>query len=186
MKRTNFASCILTILLVIGLTMPSFAQMDNDESSAPERRKSPVAIARVKHQDTYIKVVYGQPHKRGRDIFGELVPYDKVWRTGANEATEITFTKPVMFGGKEVKTGTYTLFTIPGENEWTIILNDVLGQWGAFEYDNSKDYLRFKVPTHKLEKTVEAFTMEFSKPQDNSTTLTMKWDKTAVDIPVEF
>src|SRR6476620_592795 len=94
-----------------------------------------------------IKITYGRPYKKGRDIFGGLEKYGKVWRTGADSATHITFKKDGTFGGKPVKAGTYTLFTIPNEKEWTIILNGELKQWGAFSYEQnkSKDVLQFNV-----------------------------------------
>lgn len=177
----------LTFILIMTLSAPNLmAQGMDDEKEKPERRKSPVRIAQVKHNDTYIKVVYGQPYKRGRDIFGELVPYNKVWRTGANEATEITVTKDITFGGEKVESGTYALFTIPGKEEWTVILNNELGQWGAYEYNKEKDYKRFTVPAETMDETVEAFTMKFAEPEDANTTLSLKWDQTKVQIPVKF
>jgi hypothetical protein len=130
-----------------------------------------------------VKVTYGQPSKRGREIFGRLVTYGKVWRTGANEATEITFAKDGNFGGKTVKKGTYTLFTIPGETEWTIILNSELKQWGAFKYDEikGKNVLETKVPSKKNNSMVEKFTIEVS-----DTALNMMWDQTLVSVPLAF
>ncbi len=86
-----------------------------------------------------ISVRYGRPYKKGRIIFGSLVPYGKVYRCGADSATTITFDKDANFGGKPVKAGTYTFFVIPNEQSWTIILNSQLGQWGAFDYDKYKD-----------------------------------------------
>src|SRR5436189_1888840 len=96
--------------------------------------KSPHETADSKN----ISVTYGRPYKKGRDIFGGLEKYGKVWRTGADSATHITFKKDGTFGGKAVKAGTYTLFTIPNEKEWTIILNGELKQWGAFAYEQNK------------------------------------------------
>ncbi|MES2734340.1 MAG: DUF2911 domain-containing protein [Bacteroidota bacterium] len=137
---------------------------------------------RVTSDGKLASVSYGQPSKRGRDIFGTLEPYGKVWRTGANDATEITFKKDVQFGGKPVKAGTYTLFTIPTEKEWTIILNGVTGQFGAFDYDKNKakDVLSVKVPIHKLTEVVEKLTIT---PEDNA--LKIAWDKTSVSIPMK-
>lgn len=127
-----------------------------------------------------ISVTYGQPSKKGREIFGGLVPYGQVWRTGADEATEITFSHDCQFAGKPVKAGTYTLFTIPGKTEWTIILNSQLKQWGAFGYENvkDKDVLTATVPAKTQEKMVETFTII---PENNG--LTLEWDKTVVFIP---
>jgi len=145
-----------------------------------EAPKSPKASAEGKN----VKVTYGQPSKRGRVIFGELVPYSEVWRTGANEATEITFSKNAVIGGKEIKAGTYSLFTIPQKDKWTIILNPELKQWGAYGYDKIKDrdVLKTDVPVKKVpaqEKLVYSF-----KDTSDGTTLTIAWDETAVSLPI--
>ncbi|MDX1639872.1 MAG: DUF2911 domain-containing protein, partial [Balneolaceae bacterium] len=129
---------------------------------------------------------YGQPYKRGRDIFGGLEAYGEVWRTGANEATELTTTRDILFAGNPLEAGTYALFTIPGKDQWTIILNSQLGQWGAFEYDSSYDVLRVDVDRVKKKEITEAFTIEFEEVQNDSTSITMEWDSTQVKIPIEF
>jgi len=130
--------------------------------------------------------VYGQPYKRGRNIFGGLEPFGEVWRTGANEATEITITEDVLIGGNPVEAGTYALFSIPEPEEWTIILNRQLGQWGAFDYDSDYDYLRFTISAGPTDSVVEAMTITFDDVENNSTHLTIAWDDTRVDIPIEF
>ena len=148
-----------------------------------ECSSQPPKSPRVKAEGKDVEVSYGQPSKRGRVIFGELEPYGKVWRTGANEATEITFKKDVVFGGQPVKAGTYTLFTIPNQNEWTIILNPELKQWGAYGYDKikSKDLPHVKVPAEKVDSPVEKLTMRF----DESNNLVIEWDQTRVKVPVQ-
>jgi len=145
---------------------------------AQEQVLSPKAAAKGKH----IEITYGQPSKRGRVIFGELVPYGEMWRTGANEATEITFKKNMTFGGKQVKAGTYTLFTIPKEKEWKIILNGKLGQWGAYDYDKYKtlDVLEITVPVYHTNAVVDKLTYTV---KDDA--VTIEWDKTGVAIPVK-
>ena len=130
---------------------------------------------------TNVTVSYGRPYKKGRDIFGGLEAYGKVWRVGADEATEITFDKGVVFGGKQVSAGTYTLFATPDKNEWTIILNTTLGQWGAYSHDASKDLAQIKVPVKHLDKVVEQLTIT---PKDNE--LVIEWDKTSVTVPMRF
>ncbi len=142
------------------------------KANAQQQPESPRMTAKGKG----VSVSYGQPSKKNRKIFGELVPYGQVWRTGANEATEITFDTDVDFGGTEVKAGTYTLFTIPGEDEWEVILNSSRKQWGAFQYDKikDKDVVHVKASTKKLDEPVEKFTMEFD--EDNN--LLMSWDDT--------
>lgn len=159
---------------------------DTSQSGEEGNRKSPIAIASVKQDGTYIKVVYGQPYRRGRTIFGDLEPWGKVWRAGANEATEITITEPVLMGDQAIKQGTYALFAIPGPEEFTIILNHELGQWGAFEYKPERDYKRMKFPVKNLETPVEAFTIEFTEPEFSMTTMKLKWDLVQVDVPIRF
>lgn len=147
--------------------------------SACAQRKSPHDTVSTKD----VTVTYGRPYKNGRDIFGALEPYGKVYRLGADEATTITFAKDVSFGGKTVKAGTYTLFAIPNETEWTFILNSTLKQWGAFSYDKNKanDVAQVTVPAKKLDAVVEQLTI--SLPGDN---LRVAWDKTQVDVPLKF
>ncbi|MBV8253500.1 MAG: DUF2911 domain-containing protein [Chitinophaga sp.] len=143
-----------------------------------KERKSPHVTAEGKD----IKVVYGQPSKKGREIFGKLEPFGKVWRTGADEATEITFDKDVTFGGKAVKKGTYTLFSIPDTKTWTVILNAKLGQWGAYDYDKVKDQnvVEVKVPREALKTPVEKLT--FTLPGN---AVVFEWDDTKVSVPVK-
>lgn len=145
---------------------------------AQEQQLSPKATAK----GTNIEVSYGQPSKRDRVIFGDVVPYNEVWRAGANEATEVTFKKDVDFAGKSIKAGTYTLFAIPGEKEWTIILNSALGIWGTeYEQAKSSNVAEVKVPVHKLNSVQEKLTYTVNNGQ-----LSIEWDKTGVDIPLKF
>jgi hypothetical protein len=144
-------------------------------SQAP---KSP----RVTAEGENVSISYGQPSKRGRVIFGELEPYGKVWRTGANEATEITFKKNATFGGKPVKAGTYSLFTIPGKTKWTFILNSELKQWGAYKYNEikGKDVLQVTVPASTVSTPVEKLTITLPPGK-----LVLEWDQTRVEVPVK-
>ncbi|MBC7903407.1 MAG: DUF2911 domain-containing protein [Gemmatimonadaceae bacterium] len=143
--------------------------------------QNPKPSPRVTAEGKDMKVAYGQPSKKGRVIFGGLEPYGKLWRTGANEATEITFAKDVVFGGQAVKAGTYTLFTVPGEKEWEVILNSQLGQNGAWQYDKykDKDFVKVKVPAKKLDSVVEKLTLRFANPG-----LVIEWDETQVAVPI--
>jgi hypothetical protein len=164
---------------------------ENKKPSTPEEspignRKSPIAISSIKHENTYIKVVYGQPYRRGRTIFGEWEPYGAVWRTGANEATEITITEPILMNNEVIDAGTYSLFTIPEEESWTVILNHGLGLWGAFEYNEQMDYTRFEVPVQILNDPIEAFSIEFEEPQGSMTQMILQWDLVKVEIPIRF
>lgn len=152
----------------------------------PGYRDSPIAIAQYRHDNTYLKVTYGKPFKRGRKVFGGFVPYGRVWRTGANEATEITITKDIYFGPKFVKSGTYSIFSIPGESNWIIILNKKLGQFGAFEYDRKMDLLRITVPViHSAER--EDFLIEFrQEDNENGVNMVLWWDNIQVKVPIRF
>jgi hypothetical protein len=145
-------------------------------------QKTP-ASPRVTAEGKNVTVAYGQPSKKGRVIFGELEKYGKVWRAGANEATEITFAKDGSFGGKPVKAGTYSLFVIPNEKDWTIILNSTLKQWGAFKYDQikDKDVLNVNVPVKKTASPVEKLTYRFT-----DTGMVIEWDDTQVEVPLNF
>lgn len=129
-----------------------------------------------------ITLSYSRPNVKGRKIFGGLEPYGSVWRTGANSATVITFTEPVKVGGKELAAGDYGLFTIPGENEWTVIFNKGAKQWGAYEYKEADDVLRIKVKPNKTKEKVETFTMQFANVLPSSAQLQLMWENTALNV----
>lgn len=148
-------------------------------------RPSPLAIAAVRYQDHYVKITYSQPQKRNREIFGELVPYGKIWRTGANEATEITTTKDIVVNNILLKAGTYSLFTIPEKDKWTIVINTDVGMWGAYNYNPKKDLWRFEVPSQTTDKIYEAFTISFDQRNEVADLLIM-WDNVKVSIPFKF
>ena len=135
---------------------------------------------------TDIEVVYSRPGVKGRQIFGGLVSYGEVWRTGANSATKITFSTPVKFNGATVPAGTYALFTIPGETEWTIILNKVAVQSGAFQYDEKQDLVRVQAKPIQLKEQIETFTIEFNEIRDDSAVLNLVWDTTVVPVKIEM
>lgn len=176
-KRSVFFTALLAVMF--------FLFMDAQAQEPVKARPSPLEVVTMKWEDTYVKVTYSRPHKRNRTVFGELVPYGKVWRTGANEATELTTTGDIRLADQPVPAGTYSVFSIPQKDKWTIILNSELGQWGAYRYDESKDVLRFEVPASKLSDTYEPFTIEFEQTA-NEVLLKMMWDQTGVEIPVSF
>lgn len=130
-----------------------------------------------------VHVRYGRPYKKGRVIFGTLIPFGKVYRCGADSATTVTFEKDANFGGKPVAAGTYTFFVIPNETSWTIILNSQLGQWGAFDYEKykDKDVLHVDVPVQKPAATVEQLTITVPPGAMN-----VMWDDAQVSIPLTF
>ena len=148
MKAIQKHFFILSILLLSVSTI-SFAQDD------PAKRASPPASATGKIGDATITINYGSPSVKGRKIWGELVPYNQVWRSGANEATTFETNKEIKVEGKVLPAGKYGFFTIPGEKEWTIIFNTVPDQWGAFKYDSTKDTLRVTVKPRKSSEMKE-------------------------------
>jgi hypothetical protein len=143
---------------------------------------SPACTIKQRVGLTDIEIVYSRPGVKNRTIFGGIVPYDQVWRTGANQATKVTFSTPVKLEGNDIPAGTYALFTIPGEKEWTIIINKGATQWGAFQYNEKDDVARFKVTPVTLVETIETFTIEFNHIRDESAVLNLVWEKTVVPI----
>jgi len=131
-----------------------------------------------------IELTYSRPSTKDRKIFGDLVPYNKVWRTGANAATIIKFSEPVEIKGKRIDTGSYALYTIPGVEFWEIILNKGTGNWGSAGYKEEDDVARIKVEPMKMGSKVETFTMQFAEIKPESCELHIMWDKTAVAVPI--
>lgn len=133
MKRFTLVS-LMIVVLVMALTLPAIAQRGDDANRKSKNGKVEGTIDGVK-----VTVEYGRPKVNARKILGGLVPFDKVWRTGANEATNITFSKDVAVEGKKVPAGTYALFTIPMKDKWTVLINKVAKQWGSSKYDKAND-----------------------------------------------
>lgn len=134
---------------------------------------------------TDIEIIYSRPSVKGRTIFGGIVPYGEVWRTGANASTKISFGTDVKLNGHAVPAGQYALYTIPGENEWTIIIYKNTSLGGSFGYDQKDDLLRFKVQPSELQEHVETFTINFTDLRDESATLYLVWDKTFVPVGIQ-
>ena len=148
-------------------------------------RPSPLAIASIRYKDNYVKITYSQPQKKNREVFGHLVPFGKVWRLGANEATEITTSKDIQIDSFRLVAGTYSIFTIPAENKWTMIINSDVGLWGAYNYNPKKDVVRFEVPVQSTDKMYEPFTIIFDHRNEVADLLIM-WDNTKVSVPIKF
>jgi hypothetical protein len=171
---------LIIVVLLTTLTQYVFGQ------GAIKPPLSPAAIISMRYKDAYVKLTYSQPHKRGREIFGKLVPFGEVWRTGANGATEITATKDILLNSILLKAGTYSIFTIPDKIKWTIIINSDVGLWGAYNYNPKMDVFRFDVPVQELTDTMyEPFTITFDQKTDQAD-LVMMWDKTKISIPIRF
>lgn len=133
------------------------------QMSPDKERASPPAKAEQKLGDATVVIDYSQPAVKEREIYGELVPYGKVWRTGANEATTFETDKDLMINGKKLPAGKYALFTIPGKDEWTIIFNSEHEQWGSYDYDKSKDVLRVKAKPVTNKEHTERMTFFITK-----------------------
>ncbi|MCF0071645.1 DUF2911 domain-containing protein [Dyadobacter sp. CY261] len=147
---------------------------------------SPEAVAETRLDGSEISITYGQPRKKGRLIFGReqdkaLLPYGKVWRTGANEATIIDFEKDVIMGGKRVKAGSYSLFSVPGQSSWKIILNSETGQWGT-EYNDGKNVMNVEVPI-RIRPTVQEIFHIYFEQIPNGVNMILSWDQTEALIP---
>lgn len=128
---------------------------------------------------------YQRPNAKGRKVFGELVPYNEVWRTGANNIPTITFDEEVNIEGNVVPAGTYGLFTIPNKTEWTVVLSENPKQWGAYQYKKEDDFLRFKVKPTTLAKKVETFTISFDDVTTNSTKVSLAWENTKIAFSIK-
>ncbi len=175
-KVFTLATLMLALVLTSTVSAQEFSGID----------KSPMDMAAYptdyKVSEKAVRIIYGRPQLKGRSM-EELAPTGKVWRTGANEAPEITFYKDVKFGGKDVKAGTYSLFTIPGADEWTVILNKNLNQWGSYFYDEASDVARVTVPNGSDATSLEEFSIAF-KEANGGAQLVMGWDKTRVAVPI--
>ena len=166
---------VTTLISSLQLTAQEFKSLD----------KSPMDMAAFpssyKISDKIVKVIYSRPQLKGRDLV-KLAPPEKIWRTGANEAAEITFYKNVVFGGKALKSGTYSIFTIPSLNgDWTVIINRAKNVWGSYYYKQDQDVIRVSGKVTKTEKNIEAFSMMF----DKNMSLKMGWGKTIISVPIE-
>ena len=165
----------------IGLALASALQAQTPTIDFPAA--SPACTLKQRVGLTDITVVYSRPSVKGRTIFGGIVPYGQVWRAGANQATKISFSTPVKLEGQEIPAGNYSLFAIPGEEAWTIIINKNTNQWGAFQYHTNDDLIRFPVtPVSLRDASVETFAIEFNRIRDESALLELVWDKTVVPI----
>lgn len=174
-------------LFAAGLALTTLANAQAPTLKFP--RPSPTATLQQRVGVTDIAITYSRPGVKGRQIFGgpeALVPYGGVWRTGANEATKVSFSTPVTFGGVQVPAGEYALFSIPGETEWTVILNRVAGQWGAYKYDAKNDVARVKAKPALQSPAIETFAIDLNDLRDNAATLNLAWDTTRVSVPIQI
>ena len=146
---------------------------------------SPTTTISQEFSTSKMEIVYSRPSIRGRKIFGDLVPFGSVWRTGANSATKVTFGEEMEIGGTKIPAGTYSFYTVPGQNEWEIILNKNTGSWGAFGYDVKDDVVRVKVKPTTTSTVTESFTITIANITYSSCTIDLDWEKTHVSVPVK-
>lgn len=177
MKKTIFTTFALAFLMLFttNIQAQEFGKLDVSPMDAASFPSS------YRVSDKLIKAVYSRPQLKGRPM-EQLAPNGKVWRTGANEATELTLYTDMKLGGKTVKAGTYTFFTIPGEKEWTAIINSDLNVWGSYSYKESNDVARITVPATMADESIEAFSIVFTEG-DNGVDMNLAWGNTRVVVP---
>ena len=171
MKKT-----ILFLLIHLSFSM-SFAQVKMPALSPVQTIKQDIGVG-------FIELKYARPSVRDRKIFGDVVPYNTMWRTGANAATLIKFTDKVTINNNVLDTGSYAVYTIPGKEKWEIIFNNGVSNWGTDGYKETEDVLRITVPVHKLKKAVETFTIGFENMKPSACDIHLAWEKTDVSFSV--
>jgi hypothetical protein len=182
MKSKLFASLLAAGSLALTGTLsaqaPAAPKLTFPQASPPATLKQQIGI-------TDIEISYNRPGMKGRKVFGGLVPYGQIWRTGANTATKITFSTPVKFGGADIPAGTYELFTIPNQNEWTVIVHKNMSQWGSYAYDQKNDVARVTGKVTALPTASETFWIGINDIRDTSASLNLTWENTRVTVPIE-
>ncbi|WP_295123959.1 DUF2911 domain-containing protein [uncultured Chitinophaga sp.] len=177
MNKISTYVCMTAFSVAVSAT--AFAQ-GGVKTPAP----SPTQVVKQNFALSSVEVVYSRPAIKGRTIFGDLVPYGKVWRTGANNATKVTVGEDLMFEGVKVPAGDYALYTIPGQTEWEVVLNKGVKNWGDMGYKKEDDIVRFKVKPQELPFQVESFMISFDKVVASSMTMMIIWDN--VMVPIEI
>ena len=173
MRKFRSIWMLLAAVLVAAVAVSALAERGDDSARKSKNGKTTGTVGGVE-----VTLEFGRPNVKGRAIWGALVPYGKVWRTGADEATTISFSADVKVGGKTVPAGTYALFTLPGENEWTFIINKAAQQWGAFSYDQGQDAARVTAKPRAAEHVESLdFVIEGSS-------VVLRWEKLAVGFEV--
>lgn len=182
MKKSTYIKIIIAVYTIVLYSINTMAQGFKNLDLVPHDiayyRESMVTAPLV-------KVVYGRPTTKSQQVFGNKIPFGELWRTGANEATEVKLYQDMQFGDTFVKAGTYVLLTIPGEKEWEVILSSNLDVWGAFQYEPEADVARIKVPASKAEN-LKAFTIAFKKTTHKDIAMVLGWGATRVKIPLEI
>ena len=168
--------CVVSVFVIVA-ALPASAQLDLPAPSPSAKVMQEVGL-------TEVTVDYSSPAVKGRKIWGDLVPWDRMWRTGANQTTKITFSRDVTFGGKPVPAGTYSLVSFPGEKEWAVVLNKELGLFSGKPYDAKDDVARATVTPTEIPNR-ERLTFLFSNTTDDQTSLDLEWEKLRVSVPIK-
>jgi tetratricopeptide (TPR) repeat protein len=174
---------MLQKLILFGAAVFTLLTADAQQLKTPA--PSPTQTIKQDFGISSVELTYSRPSMKGRKIFGDLVPYGQLWRTGANAATRIKFADDVQIGTTTLKAGEYVVYTIPNENEWEVVFNKGVTNWGVDGYKESEDVARVKVKPIKLDESFESFTMQFMNVKPSSTDLYIAWDKTAVAVPIK-
>jgi Protein of unknown function (DUF2911) len=171
--------------ILLGLSLALALQFNTNAQAVKTPAPSPTQTIKQDFALSSIEIVYSRPNAKGRTIFGDLVPFGKLWRTGANGATKLTFGEDVTVGGMPVKAGTYALYTIPNKDEWEVVINKGANNGGTGGYKTEEDVARFKVKPSALPMSIESFTIMIGNTQASSADIQLLWDKTLVVIPVK-
>jgi len=176
-KITLGIACVCAFLWQIDATAQDFRDLDASPHDIVYFRTNKISPPKI-------KVLYGRPKKNGREIFGNVIPFGKIWRVGANEATEVVFYNDVVFGESEVKAGTYVLYAIPDKSEWTLILSSNTDVWGVYDYQEKYDVARLTAKVSKAE-FLEAFSIGF-KDKGKHVNMVLAWDTTRITAPIKI
>jgi hypothetical protein len=179
-ERNSMQKKAITIAVSLLCLVVTVAAQQQDKSKRP----SPPAKAEVALKGKTITIDYSRPFAKGRKIIGGIVPFNQVWRTGANEATAFTTPIDLMVGDAKVPAGSYTLYSLPSENGWKLIINKQTGQWGT-DYDQKQDLARVDMQVTKTGQPVEQFTISFEKKGEEAATLVMQWENTSASVGVK-
>ncbi|PHS62814.1 MAG: asparagine synthetase B [Flavobacterium sp.] len=176
MKKITTIAFAFLIVLSTSMTAQEFSELNKSSMDIAAYPTS------YKDANKQMKIIYSRPQLKGRSL-SKLAPNGKVWRTGANEATELVLYTDYTLGAKTLKAGTYTLATIPGEKEWTIIINSDLNTWGSYYYNEKNDVARIKVPVKTANESLEAFSIALADDGNKGVTMHLGWDKVRVAVP---
>jgi hypothetical protein len=175
----------IVAVVLIALTAVAVAQNDGMQNNSKKPPQSPPGQATLTFADgNTVTIDYSRPSMRTRKIFGGLVPYDQVWRTGANAATSLKTSVDLNIGGTTVPKGSYTIYSLPGMNQWQLIVNKQVGQWGT-EYSQAQDLARIPMKVAQRPSGLEMFTISFDKTGGDSATLKLEWENTIASVDVK-